>query len=479
MSDALGPLDAMFLYVEDGVSHMHIGSCSVFAGPPPSIGDLTALIDSKLPFLTRYRQKVRFVPAALGHPVWVDDPHFNLSYHIRHSALPPPGDQQALQNLVGRLMSQELDRHRPLWEMWMIEGLSDNRWAVIAKVHHCMVDGVSGTDLMNLLLDDDPQAATPPVVPWSPRPEPSDARLALDAVTRLVTHPARQLGLWSRDGDTSAGVWARLADVGKGLRSLSGRQMLLPPGQTSIEGTIGPHRRWAASGASLSDVKAIREAFGGSVNDVVLSAITGAFRTMLLSRGESVDDVVVRTLVPVSRRRPGDRTWNNQVSLILADLPIGVADPVERLATMHTQMAGLKESHQVTAGEAIVAGAQLVPPAILALTTRGVMAMMRRSPQRFLNTVTTNVPGPQHPLYAVGRQMLEYMPFVPLSEGVRIGVAILSYNGRLAFGVTGDYDTVPDVNAMAEQIEAEVNVLRARAGRRRTTATGRRLEEVS
>jgi diacylglycerol O-acyltransferase len=327
------------------------------------------------------------------------------------------------------------------------------------------------------LLDDDPLAPTPSIEAWTPRPEPSDARLALDAVARLVTRPARQLGLWSREGAPSANVWARLADVGKGVRSLSGR--LLPQAQTSIEGPIGPHRRWAVSSASLSDIKVIREAFGGSVNDVVLAAVTGAFRALLLARGEPVDGTVVRTLVPVSRRAPGDRTWNNQVSLILADLPVDVADPVDRLAAMHAQMSELKQSHQVTAGEAMVAGAQLVPPAVLALTTRAAMAMMRRSPQRFLNTVTTNVPGPQRPLYAVGREMLEYLPFVPLSEGVRIGVAILSYNGRLAFGVTGDYDTVPDVNEMARQIEAEVNVLRARAGRRRTTATGRRLEEVS
>lgn len=478
MTDTLGPLDAMFLYVEDGVSHMHIGSCSVFAGPPPSIEEFTALIESKLPMLTRYRQKVRFVPGALGHPVWVDDRHFNLAYHVRHTALPPPGDQQALQNLVGRLMSQELDRHRPLWEMWMIEGLAHDRWAVIAKVHHCMVDGVSGTGLMNALLDETPDAPMSPTVPWTPRPEPSDARLTVDALAGLVMRPARQLGLWGRDGAQAPNMWARLAEVGKGLRSLSAR-MFLPPAQTSIEGAIGPHRVWAASSASLSDIKVVRDAFGGSVNDVVLAAITGAFRALLVARGEPVEGTIVRTLVPVSRRRPGDHTWNNQVSLILADLPVGVADPVERLTAVQRQMSQLKESHQVTAGEAVVAGAQLVPPTVLALATRGVMAMMRRSPQRFLNTVTTNVPGPQRPLYALGRHMVHYMPFVPLSEGVRIGVAILSYDGTLAFGVTGDYDTVPDVNAMAAQIEAEVNVLRTRAGRRRTTATGRRLEEVS
>jgi WS/DGAT/MGAT family acyltransferase len=255
--------------------------------------------------------------------------------------------------------------------------------------------------------------------------------------------------------------------------------MLVPARQVSIEGPIGPHRRWAPALCSLADAKAIRKALGGSVNDVVLTAISGGFRALLLQRGDVVENLVVRTLVPVSRRRPGDHTWNNQVSLILADLPVGIADPVERLQAVRAQMATLKESHQVNAGEAVVAAAEFLPPALLAFGAQATMAMMRRSPQRVLNTVTTNVPGPQYPLFALGREMIEYMPFVPLSQGVRIGVAILSYNGKLTFGITGDYDTAPDVRYMATQIETEMNVLRSRAGRRKTTATGRRLEEVS
>lgn len=478
MTEPLGPLDALFLHMEDGVSHMHIGSCSIFAAPPPSIDDLMALVRSKLPVLTRYRQKVRFVPAGLGHPVWVDDPHFNLSYHVRHSALPPPGDGEALESLVGRLMSQELDRHRPLWELWMIEGLADGRWALIAKVHHCMVDGISGTDLMAQLLDTDPKAATGPTQAWTPRPEPSDLQLTLDAFGRMITRPMRKAMAWRPRSGQPGNALAKVGEVAAGLRSLSSR-VLIPAKQVSLEGSIGPHRRWAPAVCSLGDAKFIREALGGSVNDVVLTAITGAFRSLLLERGEDVEGVVLRSLVPVSRRRPGDHTWNNQVSLILADLPVSIADPVERLQAVREQMATLKESHQVNAGEAVVAAAEFLPPALLAVGAQATAAVMRRSPQRVLNTVTTNVPGPQQPLYALGREMIEYMPYVPLSQGVRIGIAILSYNGKLTFGITGDYDTAPDVRHMAAEIENEMNVLRARAGRRRKPATGRRLEEVS
>ena len=478
MTQSMSPLDAIFLHAEDGITHMHIGSCSIFAGPPPPIGEITALIESKLPLLTRYRQRVRFVPAGLGHPVWVDDPHFNLSFHIRHSALPSPGNEEALENLMGRLMSQELDRQRPLWEVWVIEGLPDDRWALITKVHHCMVDGVSGTDLLAVLLDPDRAATTAAIEPWTPEPEPSDLRLTIDAMARLALSPGRQLLAWQAAGLSPRQAWSRLGDVAAGLRSFGTR--LMTPGQpVSVEGTIGPHRRWAVGRCTLDDVKTIRTAFGGSVNDVVLAVISGALRTVLIERGDPVDDLVLRSLVPVSVRRADDHTWNNQVSLLIAELPVGIADPLVRLKAVHDQMLELKSSHQVAAGEAVIASAEFVPPVLLALGARAAMTMLRRSPQRTINTVTTNVPGPQFPLYALGREMLEYLPFVPLSEGVRIGVAILSYNGRLTFGITGDYDAAPDVHFMAEQIEAEVRALRERAEHHQRAASVSHTEKVA
>ena len=470
---AMSPVDAMFLHSEDGNTHMHIGSCSIFVGPAPSIDEFTALIESKLPLLSRYRQKVRFVPADLGHPVWVDDPHFNLTYHVRHSALPSPGAEQDLENLMGRLMSQELDRHRPLWEVWMIEGLPANRWAVISKVHHCMVDGVSGTDLMTLLLDADPSAEIGAIEPWKPAPEPSDLRLALEAMTRQVIDPVRQLLAWQSAGVGPDQAWNSFSRVAAGMRSF-GNLVTSPGRPVSVEGAIGPHRRWAAGRCTLDDVKTIRTAFGGSVNDVVLAVISGAFRTVLIERGDPVDDLVLRSLVPVSVRHADDHTWNNQVSLIIADLPVGIADPLERLEAVHRQMSELKASHQVAAGQAVISTAVFVPPVLLALGARAAMNLLRRSPQRTVNTVTTNVPGPRLPLYALGREMVEYLPFVPLSEGVRIGVAILSYNGQLAFGVTGDFDTAPDVHFMAEQIEAELLALRELAEHHKPAARPRR-----
>ena len=264
-----------------------------------------------------------------------------------------------------------------------------------------------------------------------------------------------------------------MIDVAAGLRSFGTR--LTPAKPTSVEGAIGPHRRWAAARCTLDEVKTIRQAFGGSVNDVVLAAISGAFRTIMIERGDPVgDDVVLRSLVPVSVRHADDHTFNNQVSVIIAELPVGIADPLVRLEAVRKQMAVLKSSHQVAAGEAVVAAAEFVPPVLLALGARAAMTVLHRTPQRAVSTVTTNVPGPRYPLYALGREMLEYLPFVPLSEGVRIGVAILSYNGKLTFGITGDYDTAPDVHFMAEQIEAEVIALRELAEHHEVATSGRR-----
>jgi diacylglycerol O-acyltransferase len=355
----------------------------------------------------------------------------------------------------------------------VIEGLPEGRWAMISKVHHCMVDGISGTDLMAVLLDPDRSTRKRAVKPWTPEPEPSDWQLTLDALSGLAVKPVRRV-LQLRPADLGAKqAWARLGEVVGGLRSL-GTRILVPTKPVSVEGLIGPHRRWAAARCALDDAKTIRSAFGGSVNDVILAAVTGAFRTVLIERGDPVgDDTVVRSLVPVSVRQPGDHTSNNQVSLMIAELPVGIADPLDRLEAIRNQMTALKSSHQIAAGAAVVATAAFLPPVMLVLGARAAMSVLRKVPQYSVNTVTTNVPGPQYPLFALGREMLEYLPFVPLSEGIRIGVAILSYNGQITFGVTGDYDTAPDVHFMAEQIEAEMTGLRKRARRGTLTSSGR------
>lgn len=451
----MSALDALFLHAEDGKTHMHIGSCAVLAGPAPTMGELTALISSKLHLTHRFRQKVRQVPGGLGRPVWVDDPAFDLGYHVRHSALPPPGSAQDLDNLMGRLMSQELDRTRPLWEMWMIEGLPAGQWALISKVHHCMVDGISGTDLMTALLDATPNATTAPAPVWQPEPEPNDVRLVLDAVAGLILAPARQVASLVRSAGSPGNTLRHLHDTLAGARSL-GRRLIAPSAPLSIEGTIGSHRRWAVARCTLAEAKAIRRVFGGSVNDVVLTAITAAFRNLLVQRGDVVEHATVSSLVPVSVRSGGDHTFNNQVSMMIAALPVGIADPLDRLRAVTAGMAALKQSNQATASAAAFDVVDLMPPALFGAGVRAATTIMRRTPQRMINTVTTNVPGPPYPLFALGREMVEYLPFVPLSSGVRIGVAILSYNGRLAFGITGDYDSAPDVQTMAEGIEAAI-----------------------
>ena len=462
--DRMSPLDATFLHIEDGVNHMHIASCARFEGPAPTYEALVDLFRGHLPLVPRYRQKVRFVPGGIGRPVWVDDPHFRIDFHIRHTALPPPGDDQDLRNLMGRLMSQQLDRNRPLWEVWMVEGLADGSWALISKVHHCMVDGISGTDLMALVLDASPQGSPTEPDDWHPAAEPSDAELVRDAIGETLVSP-NEIARWARSSLRGPRkMVANLSDVVQGAKALG--EHLRPNTPLSIEGTIGPHRRWTWARTTLADVKTIRTALGGTVNDVVLAAITKGFRELLLSRGDEIDNAVVRTLVPVSVRAAGDRTANNQVSAMIAELPVGISDPIERLHAIRSQMATLKESHQAVAGSMLVNMAGFAPPALLSMGVRTAAIVMRRMPQRSVNTVTTNVPGPQVPLYACGREMLEYLPFVPLSQGVRTGVAILSYNGKISFGVTGDWDAVPDVAVLADGIETGMQELLRRARRK-------------
>jgi diacylglycerol O-acyltransferase len=444
----MSPLDASFLHVEDAVTHMHIGSVGIFEGPAPSLEQVTAAIAAKLPLVPRYRQRVRFLPLAIARPVWVDDPHFNLDYHVRHTALPSPGGDEQLRNLVGRVMAQKLDRSKPLWELWIAEGLGEGRWAIVNKIHHCMVDGVSATDLMSVVLDTEREP--PPVAPqpWEPAPEPSTAQVVASSLAERATSPyeaARTAWSAARGPRRAAG---QAAEFARAMSSLS--SLLQPPAGSSLNGPIGPHRRWAWARGRLADVKAIRSAYGGTVNDVVLAAIARGFRDLLIGRGESVENRVVRTMVPVSVRAPSERgTYNNKVSAVFADLPMGIADPHERLAAVHAQMEDLKERRQAVAGSTLTSLSGFAPAMLLALSGR----VATRTPQRAVNTVTTNVPGPQRPVYLVSRRMLEYFPFVPLGGHVRIGVAIVSYDGGLSFGITGDYETAPDIGVLAEGIE--------------------------
>ena len=456
--DRMSPLDASFLHIEDDVTHMHIGSVALFEGPPPSHAELRTAVAGKLPLVPRYRQTVRFVPLSLGRPVWVDDPYFMLDYHLRRTALPAPGGDAELRTLVGRVMSQQLDRHRPLWEIWIAEGLPDGCWAMISKIHHCMVDGVAGTDLLSVLLDHEREPSSPPPDRWRPEPCPSGARLVASALATRALSPDQVAQT------TAAALRAprRLArTVSDDARGLATTGAVLRPGSVgALNGTIGPHRRWAWARGRLSDVKVVRAAFGGTVNDVVLAAITAGFRDLLIARGQSVEGRSVRTLVPVSIRSADERgTYNNRVSAMFADLPVHEADPVACLAAVSRQMSSLKASHQAVGGEVLTSLGGFAPALLLALGCR----VASHVPQHNVNTVTTNVPGPQRPLYAAGRRMLESFPFVPLGGNVRIGVAIFSYDGALTFGVTGDWDAAPDIDVLCRGIERALTVLLDRA----------------
>ncbi len=460
--DRLSPLDASFLHIEDDVNHMHIGSVGIFEGPPPHYDELIATVAGRLARVPRYHQKVATVPLSLGRPVWVDDPHFNIEYHVRHTALPKPGSEEALRRLVGRVMSQPLDRGKPLWEIWMVEGPEDDRWAMVSKVHHCLVDGVSGAELLAVLLDLSPDVPQPVADEWQAAAAPSPIGLARDAAVNLMTSPYEQLRAAGSIVRRPRRALDALREIVKGSVALSGLVKPTPP--TSLNGPIGPHRRYVWTVADLADIKRIRVARGGTVNDVVLALITRGFRDLLRSRGEETEGRVIRTLVPVSVRvrgdsgpARGDGTLENKVSAMFANLPIGVADPIERLAAISAQLDDLKQSKQAVAGEALTSLTGFAPSMLLALGTRVATRAARRMGN--LDTVTTNVPGPQFPLYACGRRMLRACPYVPLAAPIRVGVSIFSYDGELVFGVTGDYDSAPDIDVLTQGISEGVTEL--------------------
>lgn len=460
--DRLSALDAEFLHLEDGTTHMHIAGMCVFEGEPPTEQQVVDLVASKLHRIPRYRQRVRRVPLELGRPVWVDDPHFHLEYHVRSTALPAPVDDAAVNRLMGRLMSAELDRNRPLWEVWIVHGLPADRWALVCKVHHCMVDGIAGVGLLEALLDLDPDATVAEPEPWRASPEPSSAALVADACTGALGDVAEQVAAVPRWlGDPPAALRGA-AELGQGAVRLARR--LLPTPTNSLEGTVGPHRVWAHSSALLTDVKHVGHSFGATVNDVVLAGVTHGLRQLLLARDEDPERTVLRTLVPVSvRGRDAADVADNRVSAIFYDLPVGVEDPLERLQVVRDQMTDLKHSHMADAGDAVTTVANLMPAMLVGTVSRAAMRVVESHPQRSMNTVTTNVPGPQFPLFCLGRRMTEYRPFVPIGPGMGIGTAILSYDGRLFFGVTGDLDLTPDVGVVALGIVEGIDELVARA----------------
>jgi diacylglycerol O-acyltransferase / wax synthase len=453
--DRMSSTDAGFFFAESESTPMHVGMVSVFEGPPPSYGDLVRLLLGKLPQVPRYRQHVRPVPLHLGRPLWVDDEHFQILYHVRHTAVPRPGGPEQLRNLAGRVLGQRLDMAKPLWEVWLVEGLAEDRWAIISKVHHCMVDGVAGTDLLQLIFDVDPDAPHPQPLPWTPHAGPSTAAVVAGGVRELVEQPARQL---------VGGVLHALQDPedvvrrGRALGSLVPRlaRQVVTPSARSLNGPIGPHRRWVWVDTTLEAVKRVRRAHGGTVNDVVLAVVTAGLRDLLAGRGELADGLVVRTMVPVSVRRPEERgAVNNQISAVFVDLPVGEPDPLVRLGSLRRQMDEHKKLLGVLDARSIMAVGEFVAPTLMALGTRAAS----RTGQPFMQVTTTNVPGPRFPLYVLGRRMERLYAYVPIGMGSRLSIGIYSYLETMSFAINADFDAFPDVEVLADGIRHGLETL--------------------
>ena len=456
--DHMGVLDASFVHLERNGIPLHVGSLMIFEGPAPTHDELKEALESRLFLVPRYRQKVRSVPLNLSTPAWVDDPHFNIDYHVRHTAVPQPGDGEQLKRLFSRIMGQPLDFRRPVWEAWLVEGLEGGRWALMNKAHHCMIDGMSGADITSLLLSLSPDAQAPDGPQWQPKQEPSTRDVMVDGVTHAVKHPIQRAG---HIVDLVRSVpKATAIRSAAGVKGLVPTLKVVPPNRFGLNGPISPHRRWTWVHGSLDDVKSVRRATGATVNDVILAAITLGFREFLTARGEDVSEGTVTTMVPVSTRPAGQTgQHDNQVAAMFADLPVGIEDPIEVLAEISRQLADLKVSGGAESVNLMTKAGDFVPSTLLALGVRA----SARATQRSVSTVTTNIPGPQVPLYFLGHQMLENFPFIPLAMDVRITIGIFSYNGEVTMGITGDYEAMPDIEDLAAAIEESLTLLTERA----------------
>jgi diacylglycerol O-acyltransferase len=455
-AERLSGLDASFLALERDGAHMHVGSVLVFDGPAPEYVDLVEAIARRLHLVPRYRRRLAFPPFGVSRPVWVDDPHFNVRYHLRHMGLPAPAGEAELRTLAGRVFAQQLDRDKPLWEIYLVDRVGDDRFALIGKTHHALVDGISGVDILSVLLDADPEPpAREPAPVWAARPAPSRAALFAEALLERADEPVRVVRdalahpdrAGAEAGRAAAGLAAMLAAGVAGA----------PPSPINVP--IGPHRRFAWVAAELARFKAIKDALGGTINDVVLTVVAGALRALLLRRGRDPEGLELKAMVPISVRAESERgALGNRVAAMYAPLPVGLADPLERFAHVHAAMAGLKESGQAVGAQAITRLADAAAPTVLSQAAR------LQSRQRFFNLTVTNVPGPPVPLYLLGRRLREFYPQVPLVLNTALGIAVMSYADDLFFGLLGDYDALPDLDDVADDLAGAIAELSRAAG---------------
>jgi diacylglycerol O-acyltransferase / wax synthase len=457
----LSAQDASFLVFESPTTPMNVGGASVFDGGPLmtreggiDIERIRQYIASQLHLIPRYRQRLAYVPIE-RQPVWIDDDRFRLDYHVRHIAVPRPGNEQQLKGVTADILSRPLDRQKPLWELWVVEGLEGHRFATVTKAHHCMVDGISGVDVATVTMRTTPDATVEPPRPWRPRRLPSGVELLRDAVLRRARLPlTRSLAaapanvLRSDFAERLAAVWSTLR---AGLRGAA---------NTPLNQPISAYRRFDWLSLDLAEVKAVKAHLGGTVNDVVLATVAGAVRRFLQRRRVSVSGLAFRVAAPVNMRAPGDRTLGNRASVWLTELPIQERDPRRRLAKVCALTTQLKQSKQALGADVLMQVADWTGPALM---TFGARFANRVSPY---NLLVTNIPGPQFPLYLLGARLLEGYPLVPLFENQALGIALFSYAGRLCWGFNADWNLVPDVHTFVEDVEASFTELRRAAGPR-------------
>jgi diacylglycerol O-acyltransferase len=441
--DRLSAVDAAFLRMEAPTLHMHVGG--VFLLEPGEDSTFTfdrfqRLVRSRLHLVPRYRQRIADTPLGLAQPTWVDDPTFDLAYHVRHAALPRPGGMDQLLEYAGRILSRPLDRDKPLWELYVIDGLEDGRIAIVGKNHHAMIDGMAGVDILGVLLDTDPHAPDelPRTQPWEPHAPPGGFDRAVGAVRDLATAPSELVGRARSLAERPRDVAMRTLAVGSGLTHLVRTGGIAQ--NTILNRRPGISRRLAVEQMDLDEVKEVKNAFRATVNDVVLAVCADVLGRYLRSRGESTRRLELRVMVPVSVRTSADH--DNQVTAVLVDLPVDEMDPVARLRTIASRMGDVKKSHSAAGADFILNMAGFAPPTIHALGAR--LAVQAR----LFNTVITNVPGPQFPVYALGARLVGVYPFVPLAATQSLAIGLVSLDGVIHTGFTADYDALPDVSKL-------------------------------
>jgi WS/DGAT/MGAT family acyltransferase len=456
--DRLSSIDAGFLHMEEDGAHMHIGALGVFEGPPPSIEAFRAHIDARLPRLPRYRQRVHLMPFGTGRPLWVEDTTFRLEYHVQHAALPAPGGMRELLNLVDRVIGQRLDRSKPLWELWLVEGMGDGRWAIVSKTHHAMIDGVSGVDLMTVLFDLEREVHDDAPPTWRPEPTPGAIDLltagAQGLVRNVLALSSSGVGMALHPQDTirlTIDAVTALAETMKPLVDAAPK--------TPLNKKPGPHRRVAIVDTDLADYKLVKAASGGAtVNDVVLTAVAGALGRFLADRGMDTDDLELRACVPVSLRPESKKgALGNEIAIMMAPLPVGTKDPRARLAKVRASMEHLKSSKQAVGAKVLTSLENALPPAVLARASRLGFS------SRLYNLLVTNVPGPQIPIYMVGRQLEELVPLAFLAPEHTLAIGIMSYHGHVTYGLIADADNVPDLDVLVRHLEESLAELVATA----------------